>query len=746
MRRDSIPGTQHLGGEPPALSDVMRWIPPGSHLSGLHESEEERLRAATAFLHAGLLKGEQCLYLADEAVLDLLIADLARTGIDVERERRSGALILKTERQTYTASTSGRFEPEEMLRLVERISAESLADGYPGMRGAADMAWALEPGVRPELLLEYEARLNERIPTNYIAFCQYDVRNFPPAILRTVLRTHPVAILDDLLCPNIYYEPPHLLLNGHGETARVEWMMRQLRAARLAEAEQVGFAAQQAAHAEAERERARLYQLFADAPAAIIVTRGADHRIELTNAVLADIFGGRDLVGKTVREAIPEAEAGGFVELMDRAYRNSQIEHGRGLPLEVSRADGEKETGYWDFVYQPWQEAGQLAGILGMGIDVSDRVLASKRLRQANRRKTEFLAVLGHELRNPLAAITNVITLVQERYPVAGPEQERMYAIAGRQSQHLSRLIDDLLDVARIEAGKVRLVRSRVDVCLIVSTVIDAARTAGKTDQHDLSVELPGRAVIVDGDAQRLEQAVANLLDNALKFTPQGGRIDVRVAAEGGRAVIEVADDGPGIARERAAGLFELFSQVGDTGARTNGGLGVGLALVRAIVEQHGGSVSADSPGPEQGSTFAVQLPLVAGPADAEDRVERQPQAEVVGVLLVEDQADVRESLALLLLSSGYEVTAVSDGDEALAAYEPGTHRLVLIDIGLPGMTGYEVVKRLRETPAAAASVFVALTGLGRDEDRQAALDAGFDHHVTKPLSVGLLAQLVGPD
>jgi PAS domain S-box-containing protein len=363
-------------------------------------------------------------------------------------------------------------------------------------------------------------------------------------------------------------------------------------------------------------------------------------------------------------------------------------------------------------------------------------------LRAANRAKDEFLAMLGHELRNPLGTLSNAVAVL-ERLP--GDETMRhVVAIIGRQTGHLGRLVDDLLDVARVTSGKIELQRRPVELHGLARRCVDALAHAGRTERHTVSLE--GVPVHVDGDAARLEQVLNNLLDNALKYTPGGGRVTVTVERDGETAVVRVRDTGQGIRTDLLAHVFDLFVQETQSLDRSRGGLGLGLALVKRLAELHGGSVTVWSAGPGQGSEFTVRLPAVARPAAGAGgaAADARPAPAPRRVLVVEDSPDARESLRMLLELAGHEVETSEDASTGLARLGVFRPDVALIDVGLPGMDGYALARELRGRPETRAIRLIAVTGYGQADDRRRALAAGFDLHVTKPVDASMLDAMLG--
>ncbi len=363
-----------------------------------------------------------------------------------------------------------------------------------------------------------------------------------------------------------------------------------------------------------------------------------------------------------------------------------------------------------------------------------------KTVERQNHAKDEFLAMLGHELRNPLSAISSAASLIG--LPgVSADGVQRAKKIIQRQSQHLGRIVDDLLDLSRAMSGKILLNRMPLDLSALVGATLETYRATGRSTDYELVQDLdPGW---ISGDGTRLEQITSNLIDNALKYTPAGGRIEVRTWTENDDVVLSVRDSGVGITAELLPQVFDVFVQGSSTLDRAQGGLGIGLSLVRRLAELHGGGISAESKGPNSGSTFTLRLP----------RIEHQltpvtvaaPRAEhgKPRVLLIEDNDDGREMMALMLGGYGYQVETAADGLIGLHAAASGLPDLALVDIGLPGIDGYEVARRLRADPATREIRLVALTGYGLAEDLRRVMDAGFDRHLVKPVDIDQLMEVI---
>jgi len=363
-------------------------------------------------------------------------------------------------------------------------------------------------------------------------------------------------------------------------------------------------------------------------------------------------------------------------------------------------------------------------------------------LQEADRRKDEFLATLSHELRNPLAPLRNSLHLLR----LGGNERASagIHEMMERQVNHLVRLVDDLLEMSRISRGTFELRRERIEVSAVVRHALETSGPSLQEAGHRLVVSLPEEALWVDGDPVRLSQILANLLNNAARYTEAGGEVHIQARREDGSALISVRDNGIGIAPDAIARIFEMFNRGTQAGRSPEGGLGVGLALARKLAEMHGGSVTAHSDGPARGSEFVVRIPLApakreAAPADASP-------GSAIGVrriLVVDDNHDAGDSLAMILKLLGADVRVAHDGPAALEILKSFEPNVVLLDIGMPGMDGYDVARRIRSDFPERGVILVALSGWGQEEDRRRARDSGFDHHLIKPAEVATLEALL---
>jgi len=394
-------------------------------------------------------------------------------------------------------------------------------------------------------------------------------------------------------------------------------------------------------------------------------------------------------------------------------------------------------------------KAGEIVGASKIARDITDRKLAEEARRDADKRKDEFLAMLGHELRNPLAAIRNAIVNCREEAENTPSACLWSQQVIDRQSAHLAKIVDDLLDVARITRGKIELRKVETDVVPVIGQAIEVVRSQLELKQHDLQIDIPPDAqFFVMADPTRLDQIFINLLNNAIKYTPPGGRITVSANRQGSDVVIQFKDNGIGISEEMMPRIFDIFSQGERSLDREESGLGLGLNIVRQLIVLHGGAVSASSEGEGKGSAFTIRMPLISQPPQAA-LTPAPARAKNTGngrrVLLVDDNHDTTQSLARLLKRRGYEVETALDGPTGLRMAWEFHPQICLLDIGLPGMDGYELARRLRADETLGEILLVAISGYGQKEDRIRSDEAGFDFHLVKPVDFNALLEIIDP-
>ena len=418
-----------------------------------------------------------------------------------------------------------------------------------------------------------------------------------------------------------------------------------------------------------------------------------------------------------------------------------------GHEILIERPDGQMRTSlaYANPIYD---EADNLIGSVNVLVDISERKQAEEALKQADRSKNEFLATLAHELRNPLAPIRAAVRILQLKAEPA-PEAQLALEVIDRQTRQMTRLIDDLLDIARITCNKLLLRKERVKLSELLTAAVETSQPLIEQRGHSLILNTPPEPVYLDGDFIRLAQVVANLLNNAAKYTKPGGQILVTSALEKDCVLIRITDTGMGISPESLPQIFEMFTQANLPATGARGGLGIGLTLVKRLVEMHGGTISAYSAGEGQGSEFVVRLPVVSDGANDSETSSQQAvavaprQTNSRRILVVDDNHDSAESLGLLMRLMGHEVRTIYDGIKALEIAKEFRPRVVLLDIGLPGISGYEVAHKLREEAAGERPVVIAISGWGRDPARRYAEGACFDHHLVKPVDPDELSNLL---
>ncbi len=454
--------------------------------------------------------------------------------------------------------------------------------------------------------------------------------------------------------------------------------------------------------------------------------------------------------------AADEVEGDGWQSVCDsaelpRVLASWRAALAKGVPWEeiytLRRRDGQMR---WHLAraVPVRDEQGEITCWFGTSTDIHDRIASEQALKDADARKDQFLATLAHELRNPLAPISNALQLWPHCLDDK-QEMEQLRRIMSRQVEQLVRLIDDLMDMARITRGKVTLRRAPLDLGVLIARAVETVRPLIDEAGHSLSVTLPVGPVAIDGDLSRLTQVLSNILSNAAKYTPPHGTISVVAEPHEQRVVIRVRDNGSGIPEHMLSSIFEPFRQIDTALSRSHGGLGIGLALARQFIELHGGTVEARSKGPSQGSEFVVTLPTLSVIPAGNDLEPPSPIDHPSGrrrIVVVDDHADSAETLARILCARGQDARAFNEGQVAIDWVLAHPPDVVFLDIAMPDLDGYEIARRLREHPELRSTVLVALTGLGQLRDQRQAFAAGFDYHLTKPATVidleGLLARL----
>jgi signal transduction histidine kinase/CheY-like chemotaxis protein len=502
--------------------------------------------------------------------------------------------------------------------------------------------------------------------------------------------------------------------------------------------------------ARADRDR-----LLLDAPVGTAVLVGEELVFELANHVYCEIVGRDGIAGQRFVDVYPELAGGEVHEIFLAAYRTGKPYRSGETRVQLRfKQHSQLQERYYSYNIAPLRSvAGGVYGLMVIAVDITPQVLTRKEIERLNgdlivadRAKDEFLAMLGHELRNPLAPISAAAELLR----LAPLDEKRVRTtseIIVRQAQHMTHLINDLLDVSRVTRGLVELDSAPVDIRDIVSEAIEQVNPLIRSHRHRLSLHLPPEVALVVGDKKRLVQVVANLLNNAAKYTPEAGSIDLKIEVAPEQVVVEVRDNGNGIAPALLPRVFDLFTQAERSSDRSSGGLGLGLPLVRSLVELHGGTVTCASDGPGTGSSFSVCLPRLLEPGPGTEQpyplVHLRQDTRSLRILVVDDNVDAAAMLSMLLESAGHDVMVEHGARQALERARAGRPQVCLLDIGLPEMSGNELARRLRADAATAGAVLIAVTGYGQEDDRKSALAAGFDHHLVKPTDVRALMAIL---
>ena len=493
----------------------------------------------------------------------------------------------------------------------------------------------------------------------------------------------------------------------------------------------------------------RTQSIFSQAPVAIAILRGPELVFEQANACYQEMVGPRTLVGLPIRAAFPELEGQGIFELLDGVLASGQPYVGRSVAVRLRRGRDEPLTDCcFDFVYQPLvDDDGRVEGVAMVAFEVTELANAKRAADAASRAKDEFLAMLGHELRNPLAPIVTALQLMRLR---GGDYALKEREVIERQTRHLVALVDDLLDVSRVAEGKIQLRRQSVEMAEVVARAIETASPLIEEKRHVLEVQVPASGLAVMADPGRCAQVLANLLTNAAKYTEPQGRLSVRAWRDGGHAVVAVRDNGIGIAPDMLASVFDLFVQERQALSRSRGGLGLGLTIAKSMMALHGGGITARSDGEGLGSTFTIRMPALdqvfdapRAPAPAARQAPSTPVSSGLKVMVVDDNEDAAQAVGEALELMGHEVHVMFGAPQALASEGELLPDVCLLDIGLPGMDGYELAQRLRQQAGRRPLRLIAVTGYGQDGDRRRAAEAGFDSHLTKPVDLTTLDGLL---
>lgn len=495
-----------------------------------------------------------------------------------------------------------------------------------------------------------------------------------------------------------------------------------------------------------ELDRAHLSAIV-DSSEDAIISKDLNGFVQSWNAAAQRLFGytTEEAVGRHISFLIPPERADEEDQILARLRAGERVYH-----FDTVRVRSDGQPIHVALTISPVRdEAGRVVGASKIARDITDRKLAEVRtyrllaqLKEADQRKDEFLAILAHELRSPLAPLRNLLEIMK-RGDGNGGVIEQVRSTLERQLGQMVRLVDDLLDVSRITRGMLELRKERVELATAIHQSVEVCRPLAESAKHDLSVSLPPEPIYLHADLARMTQVFSNLLSNAFKYTEPGGRVWLTVVRQGSNVVVNVKDTGVGIPPDKIGSVFEMFTQIDRSSERSQDGLGIGLSVVKRLVEMHGGSVDAYSSGQGCGSEFVVRLPILDEKSMPTTPTVESTRTTSHRILVVDDNRDAATSLAMLLDLTGHETQVAHDGLEAVETAPTFRPEVMLLDIGLPKLNGYEACRRIREQPWGKEIVLVALTGWGQEEDRRLSKEAGFDHHMVKPLDFAALTEIL---
>jgi len=723
-----------IGLDAASFASRAAWaeVNPHSHLVQFYEDAGFLIDSLTRWFADGLGAGDSCVFVGTEAHRVSLEKRLADRGVDVEMLRQQGRFVCRDASQVLSTFMVDEW-PDETLFIRAIESVLSNVTKPRDLRAFGEMVALLCADGRREAAIRLEELWNAFMKTHARTLCcAYPLHGFgadaDASLFVKVCAQHTQVLPAE----------SYTALTTEAERLRAISLLQQK--ARVLDLEKAG-------RKEAEKSlhlRQKELSDFIENALEGLHEVGPEGKILWANPAQLKLLGyaADEYIGHQLADFYVERKR--FDEFWGRLMLGENI---YDFQTALRCKDGSikhvliHSSGLW--------EDGKFLYTRCFIRDVTERVELERELKvrlaelaQADQRKDEFLAMLGHELRNPLAAVLDAIATAQ----LDQTRRDRAMTIARRQTDQLARLVDDLLDAGRITQGRIALRKEAIQVDSIIKQAVEEAQCLVEPGQHQLSVRISSGAdnVLLDADPARMRQVISNLIHNAAKFTPPGGRIDVLAERTDKEVILRVRDSGVGISRELLPRVFDLFTQAERPLDRSHGGLGVGLTLVKRLVEMHGGQVHAYSAGPGMGSEFEVHLPVAAMTRAATTASSSKPKGlGHLRVVIVEDNYDAAEALTMLLELFGHQSTVVADGLAAIDAVRGGAFDLALVDIGLPGIDGYEVARRIRMLPNAKTMTLVALTGYGQDTDKQRALSAGFDEHLTKPVKIERLQALL---
>ncbi len=731
------------------------------HVVRFYHAESLLVDEVVEFAHQALDVGGCAILIATRAHLSAMTPRFAE--FDPARDGRPGAggapVSIDAENALAGFMVDGWPDEERFFATIGGFIAKAMVAARNGpVHAFGEMVSVLCASGQCDAALRVEALWNALAQYHaFTLFCAYPHALFPNAeqswMFERICNAHTRVLPSKVLAREKQSDSHRVIAQWQQKAAALEVEVERRREA-------------EAALRRRERE---LAEFVMNAPVAAALIGGAEHTFRLANHRYREVVGCDDPVGRTYAEVcdtVAGAQQGmEIANLLTRTYESGQSAKREEYRVDMTRGDGAFEPRYFTFHFEPLRSDGEeVDGVIVIAVEVTEQIRARARiekshaererllleLKRASRTKDEFLAMLGHELRNPLSPIVTALQLMAMRSDAATSHEQ---GIIQRQVDHLVRLVDDLLDISRITRGKIELKKRTVRVADVLANAVEMASLLLEQRRHQLSVDIEPD-LVWSVDATRLAQVVSNLLTNAARYTPIGGQVRLAAWREGvDTIVVSVRDNGMGIPTKMLPRVFDLFFQGKRSLDRAEGGLGIGLALVKSLVEMHGGRVSAFSAGLERGSEFEIRVAAAppmregtGGTGEAAGRpatLAKSPTPDGRRVLLVDDNIDGVEGLALLLTEYGHEVKGVYDPASALQIFRRFEPEIAVVDIGLPVMDGYQLIAQLRTMLAGRVCVFVALTGYGQDVDRSRSREAGFDHHLVKPVDPSQLLRLI---
>ena len=698
------------------------------HLVQFYESDAFLVDSVSGFIGAALKAREGSLVIATETHRKAIQAQLAKRGIDLIGALADGRFVALDAAETLAKLLIDGLPDERCFaETVGKVVGEVVERGGR-VRAFGEMVALLWADGKRDAAIRLEVLWNDLGKVHRFAlFCAYPMSGFADAFDADSLAG--VCTCHSRVIPAESYSA----LSGVDERLRAITVLQQK--AQSLEAEIAHRKQAELALTERERELADFFECATEGLHKV----GSDGTILWANKAEYGLLGysAEEYIGHSITEFHADADV--IAEMLEKLQQGETLEN---QPARLRCKDGSIKHVLINS--SACFKEGKFAYTRCFTRDVTERWRAEEAMREAHCRKDEFLAILAHELRNPLAPMSNALELLRSG-TAAEEVADGARRVLERQVRQMTRLVDDLLDVSRITRDKIELRKERVDLASVVQVAIETSRPLIDAAGHKLSVTLPTRPLVVDADPARLAQVFSNLLNNSAKYTEPGGRIWIEAEQREGDAVICVRDNGVGIACGALAYVFDMFRQAERSLERAQGGLGIGLTLVRRLVELHGGSVEARSDGPGKGSEFVVRLRLAA-PESARPTVSRPPSESAVTkrrVLVVDDNHDSGDTLAILLRVKGHDVRTARDGLEAMQVVPEFQPHIILMDIGMPSLNGYDATQRIRQMPCGKDIFIVAVTGWGQPDDKRRSAEAGCSAHLTKPVDFAALQGLL---